>query len=75
MKRDFFRQIFVWFKVHDRLAASTLAKSNQSVFDFTVTRPPLTLLLAVAAGEEAGFVLGCPLVRLCSVVAEDPDVG
>lgn len=69
-EKIFFRQIFVWFKVHDRLA-----KSNHSVFDFRVTRPPLTLLLAVVAGEEAGFVLGCPLVRLCSAVAEDPDVG
>ena len=38
-------------------------------------RTLLTLLLVAAVGEEAGFVLGCRLVRLCSAGVEDPDGG
>lgn len=37
--------------------------------------PLLTLLLVVVVGEEANYVLGFRLVRLCSAVVEDPGVG
>ena len=41
----------------------------------TVSALLLTLLLAAVVGEEANYVLGCPLVHLCLVVVGDPDGG